>query len=170
MLTPEGTLLLFDNGNNRAMPFEIDPDTGEPVEPIADADNFSRAVEYLIDPENMTVQQIWESNGNVGVDLYSGFISDADWLPETGNVLLTFGEISFEDHVATNGNAVRIIEVDRNTPATTLFDLSIQATETESLGYTVYRSERIHDFYSDLKVVLSADQPSPAARWRPWAR
>ena len=162
MLTPEGTLLLFDNGNNRAMPFEIDPDTGEPVEPIADADNFSRAVEYLIDPATMTVRQIWESKGNAGVDLYSRFISDADWLPETGNVLITFGGISFVDHVATNGNAVRIIEVDRNTPATTLFDLSIQATDPESPGYTVYRSERIADLYSHLTVALVADTPSPA--------
>ena len=162
MLTPEGTLLLFDNGNNRAMPFEIDPDTGEPVEPIADADNFSRAVEYLIDPATMTVRQIWESKGNAGVDLYSRFISDADWLPETGNVLITFGGISFMDHVATNGNAVRIIEVDRNTPATTLFDLSIQATDPESPGYTVYRSERIAELYSDLTVALVADKPSPA--------
>ena len=95
MVTPEGTLLLFDNGNNRAMPFETDPDTGELVEPIADADNFSRAVEYLIDPENMTVQQVWESNGNAGVDLFTRFISDADWLPETGNVQITFGGVTF---------------------------------------------------------------------------
>ena len=101
MLTPEGTLLLFDNGNDKAMPFEIDPDTGEPVEPIPDADNFSRAVEYLIDPENMTVQQVWESDGNAGVDLYARFLSDADWLPDTGNVLITFGGISYVDHVPT---------------------------------------------------------------------
>ncbi len=161
-ITPEGTLLLFDNGNNRAMPFEVDPDTGEPVEPIADADNYSRAVEYLIDTENMTVRQVWESKGNAGVDIYTRFQSDADWMPETGNVLITFAGISYVDHVATSSDAVRIIEVDHNIPATTVFDLSIQAPpEPESLGYSTYRSERIADFYAHLAVDLVADKASP---------
>ena len=160
MITPEGTLLLFDNGNDKAMPFEVDPDTGEPVVPVADEDNYSRAVEYLIDPDTMTVSQVWESKGNAGVDLYTGFISDADWLYKTGNVLMTFGGISFVDHVATPTRA-RIIEVDRNNPATTVFDLAIRAPGAETNQYIVYRSERIADFYADTSVDLIANKPSP---------
>ena len=48
-LTERGTVILFDNGNYRAMP-------GRPKLPAAD--NFSRAVEFDIDEENMTVTQV----------------------------------------------------------------------------------------------------------------
>src|SRR5262249_39332709 len=46
VITPQGTLLLYDNGNLRAEPFDAT---------VADADNYSRAVEYSIDETNMQV-------------------------------------------------------------------------------------------------------------------
>ncbi len=57
MITPSGTLGLFDNGNDRASPF----DGQIPVEPVA---NYSRAVEFGINEETMEVRQVWEYGAN----------------------------------------------------------------------------------------------------------
>ena len=51
-LTPQGTLLVFDNGDQRAEPFD-------PV--VSPEDGYSRAVEYSIDETNMTISQVWDS-------------------------------------------------------------------------------------------------------------
>ena len=53
MMTGDGNLMLFDNGNNRASPFD-----GNPV--VLDEENFSGAIEYAIDEANMEVEQVWE--------------------------------------------------------------------------------------------------------------
>jgi len=88
MITPSGNILLFDNGNFRASPFDG-------MTPIPDAENCSRAVEYQIDEVQMEVRQVWEYGCNAEQRLYSSFISDADWMKETGNVLIDFGGIRF---------------------------------------------------------------------------
>jgi arylsulfate sulfotransferase len=80
-LTPRGTLLLFDNGGERAVP----PDPGMP-----EAERYSRAVEYRINEEAGTVEEVW-SYGPAQERFISPFISDADHLPQTGNVLVTDG-------------------------------------------------------------------------------
>ena len=82
MVTPSGTLLLFDNGNFRASPFD-----GRV--PIPDNENYSRAVEYAIDEETMEVRQIWEYGAQIDQSYYSNFISDADWMNNTANVLIS---------------------------------------------------------------------------------
>ena len=52
--TPQGTILMFDNGNFRARPFD---------DPMAPAESFSRAVEYSVDEENMEVREVWSYGG-----------------------------------------------------------------------------------------------------------
>ena len=96
MMTGEGNLLLFDNGNNRALPFD-----GRPVVP--DEENFSRAVEFAIDEQNMEIEQVWEFGENITPQIYSRFISDADWQPTTGNVVVHFGGVSYVGHVSSSG-------------------------------------------------------------------
>ena len=142
MLTGEGNLLLFDNGNNRALPFD-----GNPVVP--DEENFSRAVEYAIDEENKEVEQVWEFGEFIEEPIYSRFISDADWQPTTGNVVVHFGGVSYTGGVASADlglgvNHVRIIEVTRDTPPDIVFDLTVY-NPTGSI--TIYRSERIQSLY-----------------------
>jgi arylsulfate sulfotransferase len=138
MVTPSGTLLMFDNGNYRASPFDG-------TTPVADADNYSRAVEFAIDEQTMQVSQVWEYQ-NTPERLFAHFIGDADSLPTTGNVLIDFGGISYVDGVAANGNAVRIVEVTHTTPADKVFDLSI-STPLGDPSWRVYRAERIPDLY-----------------------
>jgi arylsulfate sulfotransferase len=120
-ITDEGTLIVYDNGNNRASPFD-------PILP--NAENFSRAIEYDINELTKEVDIVWEYGRFEDETLYTLFIGDADYLPKTGNALITFGGIQ----------PARIIEVTRTTPAQKVFDLSL-------IDNFTYRSERLHSLY-----------------------
>jgi len=139
MITPRDTLLLFDNGNQKASPFH-----GEPTE---NADSFSRAVEYDINEQTMEVSQLWEYGTHTAERLFAVRVSDADWLPSTGNVLIDFGGLIYVDGVETNGDAVRIVEVTHDANPEKVFELSIVNTEPDG-GWLAYRSERIGDLYA----------------------
>ena len=126
-ITPNGNILLYDNGNFRASPF--DP----PLE-----EEFSRAVEYKVDQETMEITQVWEYGQFASERIYTDFLGDSDFLPKTGNVLITFGGI--RDPERDPERAARIIEVTHTTPAEVVFDLSME-------GDNAYRSERISSLY-----------------------
>ncbi len=130
MLTSTGTLLLFDNGNNRSIPF-----TGIP--PMAVEENYSRAVEFEINSQTMEVTQLWEYGTNLGADkLYSDFVGDADEMPITGNILITFGGMEINDP----GYATQIIEVTHDDEKEVVFKLVVDNTNT-------YRAARIGSLY-----------------------
>jgi hypothetical protein len=165
ILTPQGTLLLYDDGNCRAEPFEP---------PVPNQDNYSRAAEFSIDETNMEVSQVWEFTGTNEDRLFTGAVGNAAWLPQTGNVLVTFGYVSFEngappDPIATNATVVRLKEVTHQADPTVVFDLELAVPTNSSAnfgGYLVYRSHRIPDLYghlaspvANLTVQLQADQP-----------
>ena len=154
-LTPQGTLLVFDNGNDRAMPF--DP-------PVADADNYSRAVEYKINEETMEVSQVWEFN-EPGERIFSASRGDADWLPKTGNVLITYADVQYvngarPNPLAPNATMARITETTHYQPGVedpalnppeVVFDMTVidlSNTNASYRGNSAYRSERIPDFYA----------------------
>ena len=62
VFTPQGTLLLFDDGNFRASPFATS---------VPDPTNYSRAVEYQINEDTMEVSQVWDyGRTNVAQRLY----------------------------------------------------------------------------------------------------
>ena len=81
-ITEDGTIVLYDNGNYKATPFD-------PKLPATE--NFSRAVEYSIDEETKEVTQVWEFGQFDDPVRYAPFIGDADTQPLTGNVLITHG-------------------------------------------------------------------------------
>ena len=153
-LTPQGTLLCYDDGNCRAEPF--DP-------PVADQDNYSRAAEFRIDETNMEVSQAWEYTGTNDDRLYTGALGNATMLPQTGNVLMTFGYVSYEngehpDPIAPNATIVHLKEVTHQPDPSVVFDLEVSDpgnTNADSLGYTVYRSYRIPDLYSHQAVPVA---------------
>jgi hypothetical protein len=149
MLTPQGTLLVYDDGNFRASPF----DPGVP-----DADNYSRAVEYSIDEQKMAVSQVWEYSGTNADRLYTGILGNTDWLPKTGNVLATFGYVEYENGyrpspIAPGAPMVLIKEVTHDPVPEVVFDLAYfdyGNTNSSYFGYAVYRSHRIPDLYTTL--------------------
>jgi arylsulfate sulfotransferase len=142
MITGDGTLVLFDNGNRRASPFDG-------TAPVPDNENFSRGVEYQIDEDTMHVRQVWEYGENIAERLYSSFICDADWLQATGNVLMTFGATSYTGGVSSSDLGLgslytRVVEATRDPVPEAVFDLLVYDPGGR---ITTYRSERIPSLY-----------------------
>lgn len=71
MITPEGYVFLFDNGNNKS---KIES------EYVDASKSYSRGVMYKIDTENMTIEQVYEYGKERGSSFYSPYISDVDYL------------------------------------------------------------------------------------------
>jgi hypothetical protein len=134
-VTPAGTILLFDNGNHRAMPFE----DRMPVDA-----SYSRAVEFEVDAAAMTVRQPWAYPGAGTEPFHSSFLSDADWLPRTGNILITDGArtrpVDAEDGEPEELRWARIVEVARDN-AEVVFELVID--DDSPAGWHVYRAGRL---------------------------
>ncbi len=82
-LTPDGTILMFDNG-------------------LHDQREWSRALEIAYDPETMTAETVWEFRPEP--DIYAPVWGDADRLPN-GNTLVVFG-------LWDAGKHTHLIEVD----------------------------------------------------------
>ena len=145
VITSSGTILVFDNGNYRASPFDGNAK-------IPNKQNYSRAVEYAIDEQKMEVRQIWEYGKNIEKPLYAAHIGDANWMQKTGNVLITFGGTSVTGGVPNSELGLgevstRIIEVTHDTPATEVFDILVY-DPVPGARLQVYRSERIPDLYA----------------------
>ncbi len=146
MLTSDGTIILFDNGNNRASPF-----TGE-VPVSADA-NYSRAVEFEINEETMTVRQVWEWGlPQSGEQLYAPFLGDANQLPVTNNVLITFAGLCkvdglFSDAVRSCATSIRVNEIARGDNERIVFDILIEDPDPDHPGWRSYRSARLSSLY-----------------------
>ena len=140
--TPDGNIVLFDNGDSRAIAFE---------EPLPMAERYSRVVEYAVSEDTMEVSQAWVYGGSSGEDsFHSRYLSDADWLPVTGNVLITDG--ARETDAAGTSVApddarrwARIVEVTHTEPAEKVFELLLE--EDPGFGVHVYRAQRLPDLY-----------------------
>ncbi|HSA33705.1 MAG TPA: aryl-sulfate sulfotransferase [bacterium] len=123
-LTSQGTILVFDNGNYKAMPFDA---------PVADEDNWSRAVEYRVDEEMMTVQQVWEWYPAGADRIYSQSLGDVLHLPGKDHVIVVFGGDFFEKTT----NKVRIFEVTHKTPAQIVYEMRIKTSSADESGPVV---------------------------------
>lgn len=138
-------LLVYDNGNRRSYD-----------KPLPATKNYSRAVEYEIDPSSMEVRQIWEFGRRYGSELYTPFIGDADYL-SNGNRLVCFGGItrSLEDEAIEifdfENNTInpmkveaRIIEVTPEQPAQEVLSITIADPNPDShRGYRSYRAVKM---------------------------
>ncbi|HVY72006.1 MAG TPA: aryl-sulfate sulfotransferase [Verrucomicrobiae bacterium] len=152
MITPQGTLLVYDDGNFRADPFFVS---------VANKDNYSRPVEYSINQQTMEVSQVWDYSGTNGPSadrLFTALMGNADWLPQTGNVLVNYSWVSYENGAPPNPSApgaamLRIKEVTHDQPAEVVFDLAFfdyTTTDHNFTGSYAYRSHRVPDLYSTL--------------------
>jgi hypothetical protein len=146
-VTPDGNILLFDNGNLR-------PGTNfDPADAAGDGDlPYSRVAEFHLDTTTMTVSQTWEwlAPDGAGGHLYCPFIGDADLL-DNGDVLATFGGAvePASDNVGDPANRKwgRIVEIARDSNDDVVWDVSVRDPAAQSFtSYSVYRSERIKGF------------------------
>lgn len=120
-LTPQGTLFLFDNGDNRNY-------GGQPA--------YSRAVEYRIDEDAMTIQQVWEYGRERGHATYSAIVSDVDYHPEERTVAFMPGS-NFE-----NGPNGKTVEVDYNTKEV-VYEAAVRREPSVMYGIMFHRIERL---------------------------
>ncbi|MGB3544321.1 aryl-sulfate sulfotransferase, partial [Rubrivirga sp.] len=111
----------FDNGDNRA---------------YGAASNYSRAVQYRIDEDAMTIQQVWSYGKDRGAETFSRIVSDVDYLPGADHVLFSPGAIQ-----GAGGPEGRILEIDRASNVV-VFDATVRAP-TAPFGITFHRAERL---------------------------
>ncbi|MCP5112589.1 MAG: aryl-sulfate sulfotransferase [bacterium] len=141
--TPDGTLLLFDNGIYGKRPFAQPDPPGKAV---------SRAVEYSIDEEKMTTSELWASEARGPEAVVTWAMGDVDWLPDTGNVLVTYGSTLRRDNLEqltwrqlTNaGSWSRIREYTHTTPPELVWELVLDGGSREnSIGWSIYGADRL---------------------------
>jgi len=133
-------ILLLDNGQSKSTRKETAVDATQ---------NYSRAVQYRIHPEEMTVQQVWEYGKERGVDCYATFLGDANYEPITGNRLITFGgQLSINDvrtdaivdgvlgEIATRSRVVEVTEA-----GDVVFEVSVLEDPYTNSGET-YQAKR----------------------------
>ena len=92
MITPEGYVFIFDNGNNKSK------DSAKYVEA---SNSYSRGVMYKINTTNMTIEQVYEYGKERGSSFYSPYISDVDYLG-VNHYLVHSGGIVYVDGKNSN--------------------------------------------------------------------
>ena len=92
MITPEGYVFIFDNGNNKSKK----EDEYVPAE-----DSYSRGVMYKIDTDKMTIEQVFEYGKERGSEFYSPYISDVDYL-DSDHYIIHSGGIVYVDGKNSN--------------------------------------------------------------------
>lgn len=92
MITPEGYVFIFDNGNNKS----------KIKDSYVDAENsYSRGVMYKIDTKKMTIEQVYEYGKERESSFYSPYISDVDYL-DKGHYIVHSGGIVNADGKPSN--------------------------------------------------------------------
>ncbi|MEO0526033.1 MAG: aryl-sulfate sulfotransferase [Bacteroidota bacterium] len=121
LVMPNGNIMLFDNGDNRNFI----------------GNTYSRAVEYKIDTQNKTIQQVWEYGKSRSSGLYSRIVSDVDYLESVDHVLVSPGAISAGGQISGKS-----VEVDYMTGA-----VIFEATIIPPLAFfdviALHRTERL---------------------------
>ena len=147
VITPDGTLLLFDNGNFGAFP----PNPAVPLR-----STFTRAVEYAIDEKAKTVRQVWESErlGDDGL-VISLAMGEADHQPATGNVLLCYGACTRHGVPELSYTSLRFVnswtmvrEFSHTDPSRVVWEFVIGDPDSDStaeVGWSAYGAIRLGD-------------------------
>ena len=139
-LTKNRNLVIFDNGNFRSYKLE---------DAVLAHNNYSRAVEYKINEEDMTVEQVWQYGKERGNELYCAYLGAVRIL-ENNNRLICFGGITKDifgnpiDDMKSNRmkNQITIIEVSKDK---VVFEIKLKDTDiTNPIGYKCYRAEKIN--------------------------
>ena len=141
-MTGPGTVLCFDNGNNRAAP----PDAR-----MDDAASYSRAVEFAVDADARTVRQLW-CRGRDDDGTYSAFQSGVYRLPRTGNMFIDYGGVCTVDGAPSGKVFVghcraRLIEVTPGSPGEIVFEAIVDdASSDNPVALASFRAEHFPDF------------------------
>lgn len=142
MITKEGYVFLFDNGNNKS---KI-KDNYVPADK-----SYSRGVMYKINKKNMTIEQIWEYGKERGSDFYSPYISDVDYLSKnhyivhSGGIVKENGKPSNQPAGLSTGNIALKSDTVELLNDKVIFELVLPTNN--------YRVEKMN-IYNDTKLEL----------------
>ena len=142
--TPNGNILVFDNGNFGSRPFEP---------PVPLPETYSRVVEYELDEENMTAKQVWTSEIPGEEKVFTFAVGAVDWLPQTNNVLVSYGYLIHQENMPrTNwGNVLRlnpcwtrVRELKYTQPAEVVWEMVMDnGPDEDAVGWLIFTSDRI---------------------------
>ena len=133
----DGSIVLFDNGNHRAVP---------PTPGTTPAASWSRAVDLRVDARTRTVTQEWAygTPPGLGDSFYSFFVGDADPLPN-GNVLVCDGGKMSQPR---NNLYARVAEVTRTNPPELVFEAYVRDGDPVApQSHFCYRAWRVPTLY-----------------------
>ncbi len=146
VFTSKGTLLLFDNGNYWARPFES---------PTEVKKTRSRAVEYEFDPKTKKARQIWTSETAGDRSVVSIAMGSASELPKTGNVLVGYGavldpekidEITWQTRSRFN-QITRCVEYTRTSPAKVVWEFELEPTGSDpEIAWNLFNTQIVNLF------------------------
>ena len=119
---PDGHVMFFDNGFSRN--YNSNPT----------AERYSRAVEYEVDEQAMTVRQVWEYGKERGSSCFSTQVSGTQYLEQTDNRLFCPGI----NNPLSSGYGGHIIEVNAQT-GEVVFEVEVQSSGSPAF----HRANRI---------------------------
>ncbi|MBP1971492.1 arylsulfate sulfotransferase [Virgibacillus natechei] len=102
--------------------------------------DYSRAIQYRINEEEKTVEEVWSYGEERGTSFYSNIVGDADYLYNTGNRLITSGHIEVEED--EDARISRIVEVTGEDNAEVVYEIVISGFE-QGESRQAYRAERM---------------------------
>ena len=120
---PNGNVMLFDNGDNRNYNGIASP--------------YSRAVEYEIDEENMTIKQVWSYGKQRGGETFSRIVSDVDYYEEANHVFFIPG--ASNDGGTRYGKTIELDYISQEV----IFEATITPPEAAFGLITLHRTERM---------------------------
>ncbi len=153
-ITSEGTIVLFDNGIYGARPGR---------ERIPFHKSFSRGVEYRVDQERMTVEQVWSSAlTDDDIKERTWAMGDAHRFEETDTAMVIHSicmphgrdDIGMDEEDRTQRNVAefpsyaRILEYDRSDITGILFDLTVR-DPNEIIQWEVFSGVRVKNLYPE---------------------
>lgn len=122
LITPEGFIMLFDNGDNRN---------------YTNTTTYSRAVTYEVNETDKTIRQLWQYGKERGIETYSSIVSDVDYLEIEDHVLFSPGAVSIN-----GGFYGKSIEVNV-TDLSVVFEATIIPPNPFFRIITFHRTERL---------------------------
>ncbi|MBX2799472.1 MAG: aryl-sulfate sulfotransferase [Myxococcales bacterium] len=141
MLTDDGRIVMFDNGNfHRTTPYT-------PAAPAPDEPLYSRVLILQVDDAAGTVQPVAIHEQTSTGRQFAGAFGDADFLPQTGNVLGNWGFLLSEDGVTNEeaGRGVKSVRLVEFSPAgEVVWELGLHSErKTRFAGWQTHRAQRL---------------------------
>ncbi|MGL4798564.1 MAG: aryl-sulfate sulfotransferase [Cellulosilyticaceae bacterium] len=146
LITPEGDVMCFDNGQYRAKRKE---------DYIKNGENFSRGVRYKIDTENMTIEQVWQYGKERGGEFFSPYICNVEYYAD-GHYLVHSGGIVMEDGQPTENLMLSAVS---NSPSTTRNSITVEVLNDEvmfemQVPCNYYRAEKMPLYHEGANLEL----------------